>query len=127
VISATGEVIEKRDGGTVIQFPVFGCASCHNPCSNTRQGRQVKEVFLAGVWLHRPRLTVSGRSYARILANSLGLPLAGFIAGASLMHQAGGGDVATFVGAIAGLVCGVAVCRRQSLNLFQIKEAKPNA
>lgn len=127
MISATGEVIEKRGGGTVIQFPVFGCASCHNPCGNTRQVRQVKEVFLAGVWLHRPRLTVSGRSYARILANSLGLPLAGFIAGASLMHQAGGGDVATFVGAIAGLVCGVAVCRRQSLNSIQITEARPNA
>lgn len=124
MISATGEFVEKRDGGTVIRFPVFGCASCHNPCGKSGQ---VKDVFLAGVSLNRPRLTVSGSSYVMILANSLGLPLAGFIAGASLMSLAGGGDVATFVGAIAGLVCGAAVCRRQSLNLLHITEAKPNA
>ncbi|MEX0942089.1 MAG: hypothetical protein WD002_06030 [Pseudomonadales bacterium] len=121
MINIVGEVVAKGTQGTLIRFPVTGCTSCHNPCSKS------KEVLLAGVWETRPRLIVSGRSYCRILANSLGFPLAGFIVGAMVVHYASVSDVATFAGAVAGLLFGILICRGQSLDQIQILEAQSNA
>lgn len=120
MISVVGQVVGQSDAGTRIQTSSAGCLGCNAHCD----GSQI--VLLPGISSENRqslKLSLGNFAFVRVVFNSLGLPLIGFVMGASIAHFLSGSDFVTFSGALTGLGLGALLCRRQTLDLIEIREA----
>lgn len=83
-------------------------------------------MMLPGDYPTQVEITLSLGDQFALLANSLLLPLLGFIIGGCICDNAQAGEMGTVFGAIVGLAVGVVMCRKQSYSRMKINEVGIN-
>lgn len=129
MISIRGRVTGETTGGAWVSFesPSRACQHCSCVSMNGIKGCATERE----VWLPLARqtgdtiaLSLSTIDSLGLITHSLALPLAGFVAGTLGMQALGVGEPMVVLGAVLGLGCGILLCKKQSLNRFQIDRGK---
>lgn len=117
--SVTGEVVERRADVVVVHVDALSCAGCRQACQSA--GR-IELPFVAPSG-GRVEIEMSARNQCLTAMNALGLPLAGFVAGAVLADVFFGNDIGALAGSLVGFVAGFLACRTRTFDTVVIREA----
>lgn len=117
-VSAVAQVVERNGNSAVVCVSKAACTGCLSRCDS----RQF--LSLPVTVPDRVRLGVTRRDLALMLWHSLGLPLAGFVAGAFVANALNAADWSALIGGMAGMWFGVVACRKQDPGRIQIIKAE---
>lgn len=112
-----GEIVARKPGKVVVKVAATGCGSA---CGCGRAARTMLE--LPSCEGERIRLSMTPRDLYVLLANTLLLPLVGFLLGAVLGQAVFENDWLALGGALVGFGVGMSLCRGQSLERVVIEE-----
>ena len=124
-----GNVVCHGHAGIRVDFHNENCSSCPSGCSQKPVTTIALPCDPPGHWAgeslqtgSRVEISMSLRSQAWLLLNSLLLPLVGFVSGAVIADQLTSNESIILVSSVFGMGIGIVLCRKFPDRLIRIKE-----